>query len=144
MAKLASVKWTGLDTFMDDLRTLTADLVTEANGIMAESAEAAKSQIAAAYPIKTGALQRGLVVRPARGLVLAGMELIQTAPHGWLYEHGSRPRETLAGANRGVMPGTPTFIPIAAAYRRTAISAVVFRLYQHGATRITGEPDQAA
>jgi hypothetical protein len=140
--KLAGVKWTGLDSFKQELQTLTADLVDEANAILTESAEAAKADIAAAYPLgKTGNLKRGLVLRPARGLVLSGAELVQTAPHGYLYERGTRPRETSDHQNRGVMPANPTFVPIAAAYRRTAMSQIQFRLYWHGASRVTGEPD---
>jgi hypothetical protein len=143
--KLAGVKWTGLDTFMQELQVLTSDLVDEANTIMTESAEAAKADIAAAYPQgPTGNLKRGLVLRDARGTLIAGKELVQTAPHGYLYEHGTRPRYNQAGAYRGVMPGNPTFEPIAYAYRRTAISSIMFRLYQHGATRVTGDPDTAA
>ena len=59
--------WSGLDSFMAELQTLTADLVDEANAIMVESAEAAKRDIAAAYPHKTGTLRRGLVLKPAQG-----------------------------------------------------------------------------
>jgi hypothetical protein len=140
--KLAGVKWTGLDSFKQELQVLTADLVDEANTILTESAEAAKSAIAAAYPLgKTGNLKRGLVLRPARGLVLSGAELVQTAPHGYIFEHGTRVRTNRAGANRGAMAANPTFIPIAAAYRRSAMSQINFRLYWHGATRVTGEPD---
>jgi hypothetical protein len=142
MAKLAGVKWTGLDSFMDELRVLTADLVDESNAIMLESATAAKQEIASAYPHKTGALRRGLVLKPARGTLLSGAELIQTAPHGYIYERGTAYRENKAGANRGRMLASPTFEPIAASYRRTAISAVMFRLYQHGATQVTGTADE--
>jgi hypothetical protein len=137
MAKLAGVKWTGLDTFKQELQVLTADLVDEANAIMTESAEAAKADISAAYPVQKGGLRDGLVLREARGTLLAGYELVQTAPHGWLFEHGSKPRYNREGAFRGVMSATPTFIPIAAAYRRSAINDVIFRLYQHGASRVT-------
>src|SRR5262245_61474122 len=139
--RLPGVSFSGLDEFKHELQVLTANLVDEANGILLEHAEAAKADIAAAYPVKKGALRRGLVLRPARGLVLAGAELLQTAPHGWLYEHGSRPRYNKAGAFRGLMPARPTFIPTAAAYRRAAMSQVIYRLYQHGATRVTGEAD---
>jgi hypothetical protein len=40
------------------------------------------------------------------------------------------------------MGATPTFFPIAEAYRRAAINDVMFRLYQHGATRVTGSADE--
>lgn len=137
-SRLGGVQWTGLDSFLDELRVLEAGLTEEANAIMIASAEAAKTAIAAAYPFKSGALRRGLVVRPARGLLLAGGELIQTAPHGYIYEKGTTARENKAGKNRGRMPARPTFDPIAQAHRRAAIAAVIDRLYVHGATRVTG------
>jgi len=142
MAKLTGVQWTGLDTFYDELRLLPANLVEEAQAIMRESAEAAKADIAGAYPSKSGALRRGLQLIPARGTLLAGVELRQTAPHGWIYEHGTTVRETTAGANRGQMHGRAVFEPRAHAYRRTAISDVMFRLYAHGATRVTGGAEE--
>jgi hypothetical protein len=143
MAKRLEVQWTGLDTFEDELRVLTADLVDEANEIMLESCEAAKTDIAARYPFKSGALRAGLVITPARGTVLAGATLTQTAPHGWIYEHGTKIRENKAQQNRGFSKPHPTFEPIAHAYRRTAISAVMFRLYAHGADEVTGDVDAA-
>jgi hypothetical protein len=142
MPKLAGVQWTGLDTFYDELRLLPANLVDEAQEIMRESAEAAKADIAAAYPHKTGALARGLTLTPARGTLLAGFELRQTAPHGWIYEHGTTVRETTTGANRGQMHGRAVFEPRAHAYRRSAISAVMFRLYAHGAARVVGGAEE--
>ena len=39
MAKLAGVKWSGLDTFKDELHVLTADLVDESNEILIENLE---------------------------------------------------------------------------------------------------------
>ena len=141
--RLAGVKWNGLDSFLDELRVLTADLVDEANAIMVDSAEAAKADIAAAYPVRKGGLRRGLVIRPSRGTLIAGAELIQTAPHGHLYERGTKVRENKAKQNRGAMKPHATFVPTAAAYRRSAISAVMFRLYQHGASRVTGDVDAA-
>jgi hypothetical protein len=140
--KLAGVKWHGLDSFKQELQVLTADLVDEANAIMVESANAAKRDIAAAYPFKTGGLRRGLVIIPARGTLLSGAELRQTAPHGHLFERGTKVRENKAGQNRGQQKSNATFVPIAAAYRRTAISDVMFRLYQHGATRVTGTAEE--
>ena len=142
-AKRVSLTWSGLDSFKEELQVLTADLVAEANAIMVESAEDAKRDIASAYPVRTGVLRRGLVLRPARGTLLSGAELIQTAPHGHLFERGTVSRANKAGANRGRMPARPTFEPIATAYRRSAIRSIVFRLYQHGASRVTGDADVA-
>lgn len=143
MAKRLTVEWTGLDTFEAELQTMVADLVDEANAIMLESAEAAKAEIASRYPFKSGSLRAGLTIVPARGTVLAGASLVQRAPHGWIYEHGTRPRENKAKQNRGASGPHPTFEPIAHAYRRTAISAVMFRLYAHGAAQVTGDVDAA-
>src|SRR4030095_2794535 len=140
----SGVSWSGLDSLQQELAVLAADLVAEANAILTDSAQAAKTAIAAAYPEKTGALRRGLVLRSARGLYLSGWTLLQTAPHGHLYEYGTTTRYNRAGAFRGVMPANPTFVPIAAAYRRTAISQIIYRLQWHGATRVTGDADQAA
>jgi hypothetical protein len=137
-SRLGGVKFTGLDSFLDELRVLDAQLTEEANAIMTAHAEAAKTAIAAAYPVRSGALRNGLRIRPARGLLLAGGELVQTAPHGYLYEKGSHVRVNKAGANRGRMPARPTFDPIAQAHRRAAIAAVIDRVYAHGATRVTG------
>jgi hypothetical protein len=139
--KLAGVSWSGLDSFKAELQTLTADLVDEANAILVASATDAKRDIAAAYPAKTGTLRRGLVLKPARGTLLSGAELVQTAPHGYMYERGTTVRANKAGANRGRMRAMPTFEPIAESYRRSAIDDVIFRLYQHGASRVTGDAE---
>lgn len=144
MPKLAGVSWSGLDSFKDALGLLTADLVDEANSIMTESAQSAYAEIVAAYPARSGALIAGLELRAARGILLTGWTLVQKAPHGHLYEYGTRPRYNRQHAFRGVMPGTPTFTPIANAYRQSALEAITLRLYQHGASRVTGEPDEAA
>ena len=48
MATKVSVTWSGLDSFMAELQTLTADLVDEANAILVESAQDARRDIAAA------------------------------------------------------------------------------------------------
>lgn len=138
-SRLGGVKWTGLDSFLQELQVLDAGLTAEADAIMTASVEAAKTAVAAAYPVQSGTLQRGLVIRPARGTLLAGGELVQTAPHGWIYEKGTKERENKAGANRGRMPPRPTFDPIAQAHRRAAIDAVIERLYAHGATQVTRE-----
>ena len=74
--------------------------------------------------------------------MLSGAELVQTAPHGYIYEHGTTVRANKAGANRGRMGATPTFFPIAEAYRRQAIQDVIFRLYQHGASTVSGSADE--
>ena len=142
MPTLDAVTWIGLDTFMQELEVLTSGLVEEATAIMRESAEAARADIAAAYPIKSGNLRRGLVLEEARGTLLAGLALRQTAPHGYIFEHGTRDRENQAGQNRGRMTPRPTFEPRAYAYRRSAIADVIFRIKLRGAASVTGEAEE--
>lgn len=136
MAKRLSVSWSNLDAFEKELQALPQTLHAEANAILLESAQAAQAEITAAYPLKTGNLRRGLVLTPARGRVFAGAILRQRAPHGWIYEHGTKLRKNKAGQNRGRMPERPTFWPIAEAHQRAAIAAIIARLHAHGADEV--------
>jgi len=137
------VHWTGLEEFVVELRDVGDTLTAEAHAILLARAEAAKTAIAAAYPVQTGRLQGGLRLSTprGRGVNLAGMVLRQTAPHGHLYEYGTQERQNKAGANRGRMPAHPTFKPIAATHRQTALQAVIDRLKAYGAARVTGAID---
>lgn len=144
MAKRLGVTWSGLEPLLDELRTLAPDLTAEADPLLLESLQAAQADIAAAYPVHSGHLRNGLVIEPVRGPDRAGAVLVQRAPHGWIYEHGTQVRTNTQGANRGAMPGHPTFEPISAAHQRTATGAVVARLYAHGAARVTGDLDPEA
>jgi hypothetical protein len=140
MAKRLEVSWTGLDALTAELEALPKDLIEEGNEILLASAQEAKAAIDAAYaaqsPGGTGNLRRGLVLRLARGR-LAGATLLQRAPHGWLYERGTKVRTNKAGQNRGRMKRQPTFQPIAAEYQKTALAALIARLYAHGAAQVT-------
>jgi hypothetical protein len=141
---LTQVSWTGLDELMASLQTLAPDLAAEANNILLAGLQDAKTAIDAAYPFHTGNLKRGLVIRPAVGPTKGGATLVQTAPHGGLYEFGTKLRTNKAGQNRGASPKHPTFIPIAAAHQKTALAAVVARLYAHGAASVTGDVEPVA
>src|SRR4249920_3687351 len=141
MAKLAAVKWDGMDTFKQELQLLTADLVSEAEGILITAAFDAADAVRAAYPYREGGLRRGVTVIPSRGVTLAGAEVKNLAPHAAIYENGTTTRATHEGYNRGRMLGTPTFWPITARYRDRALQAVIDRLYAHGAAAVTGDPD---
>jgi len=141
MAKALSVKWDGLDTFKQELQVLTADLVSEAEGILITAAFDAADAVRAAYPYREGGLIRGVTVIPSRGVTLAGAAVKNLAPHAAIYENGTTTRATTAGYNRGRMLGTPTFRPITARYRDTALTAIIDRIYAHGAAQVTGDPD---
>src|SRR4249920_3750014 len=141
MAKLAAVKWDGMDTFKQELQLLTADLVSEAEGILITAAFDAADALRAAYPYREGGLIRGVTVEPSRGLTLAGAKVINRAPHAAIYENGTTTRATKAGYNRGRQLGTPTFRPITARYRDEALTAIIDRIYAHGAADVSGDPD---
>jgi hypothetical protein len=141
MAKLAAVKWNGMDTFKQELQVLTANLVSEAEGILVQSAFDAADALRAAYPYREGGLIRGVTVIPSRGMTLAGAAVKNLAPHAQIYENGTTTRATQAGYNRGRMLGTPTFRPITRRYHDEAITAIIDRLYAHGAAQVTGDPD---
>ena len=141
-SRLGGVKWTGLDSFQRELEVLASGMTEEADTIFIATAESARSSMIAAYPAKkSGLLKTGVVIRRPKkpGILLAGVELVQTAPHGYIYEKGTKPRENKAGQNRGAMPARPVFDPIATRYYRAAIDAVIRRLYARGATRVVGE-----
>ena len=140
MATLA-VKWDGLDTFKQELQVLTADLVSEAEGILISAAFNAADAVRAAYPYREGGLRRGVTVIPSRGMTLAGATVKNLAPHAAIYENGTTTRATHQGYNRGRMLGTPTFRPITARYHDAALTAVIDRIYAHGAASVTGDPD---
>jgi hypothetical protein len=139
MAKRLEVSWSNLDALYRELAALPETLHGEANAILLESAQAAKAEISAAYPVKTGNLRRGLVLMPARGRLFAGAILRQRAPHGWIYENGTKPRFNKAGAYRGFMEERPTFHPIAEAHQRAAVAAIIALERAHGATQVTGD-----
>jgi len=140
MAKFA-VKWNGMDTFKQELQLLTANLVSEAEGILISSAFDAADALRSAYPYVEGGLIRGVTVEPSRGVTLAGAEVKNLAPHAKIYEDGTVKRETNKGYNRGRTLGVPTFRPITNRYHDQAITAIIDRLYAHGAAQVTGDPD---
>jgi hypothetical protein len=141
MAKLAAVKWDGMDTFKQELQLLAANLTSEADGILVASAFEAADALRAAYPYREGGLIRGVTVEPSRGVTLAGAKVKNLAPHAALYENGTVTRANKHGDNRGRMLGTPTFRPITARYRDEALTAIIDRIYAHGAADVSGDPD---
>lgn len=145
----AGVTWSGMTEFKREIKAIAPDLAKETDTIFLEAAEAALARIYQTYPRgETGNLRKGLYVRTPKG-TLAGAILIQAAPHGHLYEYGTKKRKTARGYNRGWMfkkdglspsQGKPTFIPIATEFRDKAMSEVSLWLFAHGAARLTGDP----
>jgi hypothetical protein len=121
MAKLAAVTWDGMDTFKQELQLLTADLVSEAEGILISAAFDAADALRAAYPYREGGLVRGVTVIPSRGVTLAGAAVKNLAPTRSSTRTARRRARHPRGYNRGRMQGTPTFRPITRRYRDQAL-----------------------
>jgi hypothetical protein len=116
---MVAMVWHGVDEMRRELRTLPRDLRDDAAPYVRARATAVGAAIAAAYPARSGALQRGVTVQINDGGTAAvGARITNTAPHAALYEKGSAPRFTRRGAYRGIMRARPTFVPRMQAYRR--------------------------
>jgi hypothetical protein len=111
----------GIAELKDALGRLPTELKGQATQIVLDSAYAAQAEIVAAYPQgPTGHLKKGVKVRVQEiGPYSVAAQVRSSAPHGWLYESGTRPRKTKRGWNRGTMPNPPdVFIPAMIRYRR--------------------------
>jgi len=111
----------GIAELKDALGRLPAELKGQATGIVVEAAYGAQAEIVAAYPKgPTGKLKKGVKVKVQEiGPYSVAAQVRSSAPHGWLYEHGTQPRKTKRGWNRGTMPAPEAvFIPAMIRYRR--------------------------
>jgi len=143
----ASVRWDGLVELKTYLRTLPDHLTGEAGAIVHSHARMAQQDVQAHYPVRTGNLQKGVrieidtVVRQRAAAVVAS-----TAPHAWLYEHGSDPRTTKKGTDRGAMPEAPRerrAIPKFIRWR-TAMYAQLAAMMERNGLKVTGSFGRAA
>ena len=129
----AKVTWSGLDELREALRRLPTDMADDAGDIVLGAAEAAKTEIVAAYPRRTGNLKNHVYVRKsAAGPYGAGAIVTNTAPHAFIFENGTQARHTKIGANRGSMPPGHVFIPIVMRRRRTMYEQLKSLLVRHG------------
>lgn len=126
------MRWTGLAEFRANLQRLTRDLTEEAAHLIQPAALAMRDEVQARYPVHTGNLRSHVVVRAAKvprpGVV--AFEIASTARHGWLFEHGTKPRKTRKGAYRGVMPAADIFVGVAIRHRHrleSGLKAIVER-----------------
>jgi len=132
----------GFDELRAELRALPMHLQREAAVIVQAQAEAAKREIAAAYPVRTGNLRAGLVVRPRHDVGSAAAILLNVAvtPSNQyinlanIYEHGTKARFWRRNKNRttGKMPRRPVFFPIADRRRAIAFAALVDLVERNG------------
>ncbi len=127
----------GLNELRTALTKLPDDLKREAAVIVHAQAEAARSLIAARYPVVTGNLRNRLTVELGSDPVSATARVKNRAKHAWLFEFGSGPRRRGNGARTGRMPAGHVFVPIAMARRRIMMAALIDLLERAGLT-VTG------
>jgi hypothetical protein len=111
----------GIAELKDALGKLPTELKGQATGLVVEAAYSAQREIVAAYPQgRTGKLKKGVKVTVQEiGPYSVAAQVRSSAPHGWLYEYGTKARHTKRGVNRGTMPNAPdVFIPAMVRYRR--------------------------
>jgi Bacteriophage HK97-gp10, putative tail-component len=133
MALKVEFQWTGLEEFKAQMQALPAQLTTQADGIVRQSAELAAMQMRARYPAKTGNLRRGVQVRYRRSAARTTALVQNIAPHAHIYESGTVARHYtgtdklgrryVMGA-RGSMPPGHVFWPIYYTRRRMLFLAL--------------------
>jgi len=117
----AEFTFRGIAELKDALGKLPDELKGKSTQIVIDAAYGAQAEIVAAYPKgPTGHLQKGVKVKVQEiGPYGVAAQVRSSAPHGWLYEYGTRARKTKRGWNRGTMPNAPdVFIPAMIRYRR--------------------------
>jgi hypothetical protein len=135
------VVWEGLAELKAALGQLPKRLAAEASAIVTDSAYAARDEIVAAYPKRTGALRRGVKVKlESVGQYGAGASVINTAPHAHLFEFGTQARHTKLGASRGSMPPGNIFVPRVIKHRRRMYDELKEMLKREGLI-VTGDVD---
>ncbi len=133
----AKLELEGFAEFREALRHLPEQLKAEAATIVIAAAEEAKRDVVAAYPQgPTGNLKRGVstaVEANSRAGVVARVK--SNARHAYIFEHGTVPRRTRSGANRGQMPPAPpneAAIPIFIRARRKMQAALIEMVQKAG------------
>jgi hypothetical protein len=144
--------WDGLDELKAELRRLPDHLKAEGAAIVWSHANAARSEIIAGYPDKSGHLRAGVRVTLEAGSRFgAGAVLKSAARHAWLYEHGTKGKKRVysgtdkkgrkyRNADRGPMPAAPTAaLAIPKIIRwRTRMYAQLAALLERAGLRVSG------
>ena len=130
MALILQIK--GLEELRAAFRALPKDLQREAAVIVQAQAEAARQQIAAAYPERTGNLRRGLRVETRADPTSDYAILRNYAPHAVIFEKGTKPRRWKSGKSTGRMPPGNVFLPIANRRRQMMVNLIVDIVERHG------------
>jgi hypothetical protein len=128
--------WNGLEQLQVDLRELPAMLTRDGNVLVETEANAAASDIRAAYP--PGELRDGVKVETEHGSAFfVGRRVLTTSGWAWLYEHGSQVRHTKLGYNRGREPARHVYVPRMIRHR-SALEDQTRALLQRYGLQVTG------
>ena len=140
MASHNSLHWDGLEELKSALRNLPSHLTAEAAALVIAAGTGAKAEIVAAYPIgPTGNLRRGVTTQEQHSQFGVTVMVKSRANHAWIFENGTRRRQTDTGANRGEMPAKHIFIPIMTRRRRAMYEALNSLLTRNGLV-VSGKP----
>ena len=131
----------GVDMLQRQLAALPRILTEDGRRIVQNTAAAAAARITGRYQTaaKTGTLARRVSVRAlgaGQGKVM--QDVASRAPHGWLYEHGSRLRRTKRNLPRGAMPAADVFVPTIIMYRAVMYREIRAMLERNG-LKVSGD-----
>ena len=112
----AGMNLSGLTALVRQMEALPDGLEDKAAVVVREAAYDAANELRNALAQgKTGNLRRGVRVRRRDTL---NYQVISAAPHAFINEEGTAPRQTKSGANRGVSPASKTVAKVASDRRR--------------------------
>ena len=142
---MAGIQWSKeMEELKDALRTMPQTFATEGDHRAEEAAAGAAVAVRQAYARHwvTGALAKRVTVGRYRKGRARGWIVKSTAPHAWMFEHGTQTRQyvTKAGATHltGAMPAHPTFEPTMPRYRKPMYRALIDMLKRAGLL-VTGD-----
>lgn len=129
----------GLDAFAQQLQQLPTALAEQAEAVVTRTAQAARDEVAAAYPRRVGTLADSVVVQDlgVTGPGTSAALVKNTAKHAHWFEYGTQARHSSIGA-RGSMPARPTFIPITRSHQREMVQALTALLRAAGTFTVVG------
>lgn len=125
----AEFSFNGLAELAEEVKTLPQNLADAAQAIANEFAKDAAAELKTAYPrgpgnrkqgYRGGNLIKGVKYRSGKkrkGKLVAQAWVHNFAPHAWLYDHGTKTRQTKLGRDRGDMPATHLFERITMRYQ---------------------------
>jgi len=109
MANSLELRWDGLAELRRMLRTIPATTQPEVTALVNYHARWAHGALLAAYPEVSGNLRKGVRLAQTMMHGVAAAVVTSRAPHAWIFEKGTRPRQTRRGVNRGSSPPHYTF-----------------------------------